>query len=375
MIDEENYLAGDNYILVDDCLSILQQLAKYHRNVLKTTVIGITGSNGKTTTKELIATVLSQKFNTLYTQGNLNNHIGVPLTLLQLRKEHEIAVIEMGANHPGEIKTLAEIACPNFGIITNVGKAHLEGFGSFEGVVNTKTELYRYIKANNGKIFINTANSILMEKASSLEKIGYSLSDTEGIIHGRIMGNNPYISIEWQGDNEKKHTVETQLIGEYNAENVLAAICIGSYLGVEVEKICYAINHYLPKNHRSQLIKTERNDLIVDAYNANPTSMQAALKNFQNMAPSPKAVILGDMLELGKDSQEEHTYIVKLLTEFNFEKVFLVGINFSEVQHSFPCYKTVDDLIPVLRENPLKNYTILIKGSRGTRLEKVIDQL
>lgn len=375
VIDEEKYLDGDNYILVDNCLETLQRLAKHHRKVLNTTIIGITGSNGKTTTKELIAAVLSQKFNTLFTQGNLNNHIGVPLTLLQLRKEHEIAVIEMGANHPGEIKTLAEIACPNFGIITNVGKAHLEGFGSFEGVVNTKTELYRYIKANKGKIFINTANSILTEKASLLEKIGYSLTETEGLVHGKIIANNPYISIEWQDDNTQTHKAETQLIGEYNAENVLAAICIGTYLGIEPEKICCAINHYLPQNHRSQLIKTERNDLIVDAYNANPTSMQAALKNFQNMALSPKVVILGDMLELGKNSQEEHAYIVKLLTEFNFEKVFLVGTNFSEVQHPFPCYKSVDELIPFLTENPLTSYTILIKGSRGTRLEKVIEQL
>lgn len=376
VVDEEEYATNDRIFLVKDVLKALQDLAHHHRIALGIPVIGITGTNGKTTTKELIASVLSKQFNILYTEGNLNNHIGVPLTLLRLNSSHELAVIEMGANHPGEIKELVEIAAPNAGIITNVGKAHLEGFGSFEGVIKTKSEMYDFLRETGGQAFVNLDNAILYEKSEGLERIGYGMENLNGQVSGKITGNAPFLAMTWSnyGDNTL-HQVNTQLIGAYNAENVLAAICIGRFFGVNDSLISAAINEYTPKNNRSQLTKTENNQLIVDAYNANPTSMQAAVQNFAQMQVNEKLLILGDMRELGEDSANEHQHIVDLLTESGLKKVFLVGECFSETKHDFQQYASVDELISCIVQHPPKGQTILIKGSRGIKLEKVIPYL
>lgn len=323
VIDESEYaIEGDQrYILVDDCLQTLQQLANYHRRQLGTRVIGITGTNGKTTTKELISAVLSRSHNILYTLGNLNNHIGVPSTLLRLKTEHDLAVIEMGANHPGEIKFLSEIAEPDCGIITNVGKAHLEGFGSFEGVIKTKGELYDFLRKKEGStVFIHHDNAYLMNIAEGLNLIPYGTED-DLYVNGRITGNSPYLTFEWKaGKDGKSYQVQTQLIGEYNFPNALAAITIGRFFGVEDAKINEALSGYTPQNNRSQLKKTDDNTLIIDAYNANPTSMMAALQNFRNMEVPHKMLILGDMRELGAESAAEHQKIADYLKECAFEK-------------------------------------------------------
>lgn len=291
VVDEAAYApAGDiHYILVDNCLHTLQQLANYHHRQLGTRIIGITGTNGKTTTKELISAVLSQKYNILYTLGNLNNPIGVPLTLLRLKAEHELGVVEMGASHPGDIKELVEIAEPDYGIITNVGKAHLEGFGSFEGVVRTKGELYDYLRRQgNSTIFLHQDNPHLTEIAWGLNPITYGEADNL-YVNGHVTGNSPYLAFEWKAGKEgERHEVHTRLIGEYNFPNALAAITIGRFFGVEPEKIDKALNEYEPHNNRSQLKKTADNTLIIDAYNANPTSMLASISNFHNMQASQK---------------------------------------------------------------------------------------
>ena len=333
VIDESEYaIEGDQrYILVDDCLQTLQQLANYHRRQLGTRVIGITGTNGKTTTKELISAVLSQSHNILYTLGNLNNHIGVPSTLLRLKAEHDLAVIEMGANHPGEIKFLSEIVEPDCGIITNVGKAHLEGFGSFEGVIKTKGELYDFLRKKEGStVFIHHDNAYLMNIAEGLNLIPYGTED-DLYVNGRITGNSPYLTFEWKaGKDGKSYQVQTQLIGEYNFPNALAAITIGRFFGVEDAKINEALSGYTPQNNRSQLKKTDDNTLIIDAYNANPTSMMAALQNFRNMEVPHKMLILGDMRELGAESAAEHQKIADYLKECAFEKVWLEEISLQQ---------------------------------------------
>ncbi len=356
-------------IPVKNTLQTLQELARFHRRTLQIPVIGITGTNGKTTTKELIAAVLSSKYNVLYTQGNLNNHIGVPLTLLSMTKNHDMAVIEMGANHPGEIAELAAIAEPNYGLITNVGKAHLEGFGSFENVIKTKSELYRFLEKTGGKIFINQDNPYLNAIPVDAEKIYY----TRGEI---IEPDSPFLTLKYFID-KQSYEVKTQLIGNYNFENVLAAVATGIYFDVEPGKICEALTNYSPQNNRSQLLETSKNHLIVDAYNANPTSMLASLENFSKMRSSPKAIILGDMKELGKDSVSEHQKILDFIDKSPFEKVFLCGEIFSGLSSkgkyfSFP---HVDQLVEYLKDEDLKGYYILIKGSRSIKLEKVIDYL
>lgn len=384
IVDDPEYVLDERYILVDNVLSALQQLAKQHRQQLKTTVIGITGTNGKTTTKELIAAVLSGKYNTLYTQGNLNNHIGVPLTLLKIKPEHEIAIIEMGANHPGEIKTLAEIACPDYGIITNVGKAHLEGFGSFEGVKKTKAELYDYIFGQGEAIFINSDNKHLTEMAI---KAGFDMKnrvhtyslDSENTlcpVYGSVCAGAPFLNMKCTLRNSPDFDIHTKLIGSYNAENVLAAVAIGDFFGVAAETIKKGLENYTPQNNRSQLTVTDRNKLVVDAYNANPTSMRAALLNFGEMDVEHKVVILGDMLELGDQSDEEHQNIVRLIGQFAFEKVILVGPQFKKTQHNFESYENIADL----KNNTallhgLKNCYVLIKGSRGIQLEQLLSAL
>ena len=373
IIDEPEYaVEGDQrYILVDNCLQTLQQLANYHRRQLGTQVIGITGTNGKTTTKELISAVLSQSHNILYTLGNLNNHIGVPSTLLRLKAEHDLAVIEMGANHPGEIKFLSEIAEPDCGIITNVGKAHLEGFGSFEGVIKTKGELYDFLRKKEGStVFIHHDNAYLMNIAGGLNLIPYGTED-DLYVNGRITGNSPYLTFEWKAG--KAYQVQTQLIGEYNFPNALAAITIGLFFGVEAAKINEALAGYTPQNNRSQLKKTNDNTLIIDAYNANPTSMMAALQNFRNMEVPHKMLLLGDMRELGAESAAEHQKIADYIKECDFEEVWLVGEQFAAAEHSFKTYPNVQEVIKELETNKPKGYTILIKGSNGIKLSSTVD--
>lgn len=378
VVDEAVYApAGDiHYILVDDCLRTLQQLANYHRRQLKTRIIGITGTNGKTTTKELMSAVLSQSYQILCTQGNLNNHIGVPLTLLRLKAEHELAVVEMGASHPGDIKELVEIAEPDYGIITNVGKAHLEGFGSFEGVIKTKGELYDYLRQReDSTVFIHHNNFYLREIARGLNQIAYG-SEENLYVSGHVTGNSPYLTFEWKAGRESEvHQVQTQLIGEYNFPNALAAVTIGHFFGVESGKIDKALNEYVPLNNRSQLKKTARNTLIIDAYNANPTSMMASISNFRNMQAKEKMLILGDMRELGKDSPEEHQKIVDYLEECGFDNVALVGELFAATRHSYPTYPDAPTLIATLQKNKPGGKTILIKGSNGIKLSTVVDYL
>lgn len=372
--DKKHYNADDDrYLWTDDCLKTLQQLANYHRKQFSIPVLGITGTNGKTTTKELIAAVLGSQYAVLYTQGNLNNHIGVPLTLLQLKPHHEFAIIEMGANHKGEIKELSEIAEPNYGLITNIGKAHIEGFGSLDGVKQTKEELYAYLsKQSNGLIFrfADDVNLQALSEDKDFAQMTYGI-EKEGDVTGRITSLTPFVHFEWKRKEDSAYQqVETHLIGSYNLPNFLAAISIGLYFKVPVQSINRALSHYAPQNNRSQLKKTKRNTLIIDAYNANPTSMQASLKNFMELPESHKVVILGAMGELGSISQEEHRKILKLIEKAHFEQVFLVGQNFKNLNSKYPSYSTVEELALHLQEHPLQNKTILIKGSRSMQLEK-----
>ena len=329
VIDNESALTGDRFILVPDVLQALQQLAVIHRRHIKAKIIGITGSNGKTTTKELIGKVLSSSFKTIITRGNLNNHIGVPLTVLSIKDDTDIAVIEMGANHPGEIANLCRIARPDYGIITNIGKAHLEGFGSFEGVVRAKSELYDFIRQNNGLIFLNLDNNLLFSLSRGMNILTYGSSEYAGC-KGIIAERNPYLVISWSSGKSKGH-VMTMLIGDYNFENVLASVCIGLHFGISSDLIENAICSYLPDNNRSQLIRTEKNVLILDAYNANPSSMKAALNNFHDFDARSKMVILGDMMELGEESLAEHLNILSLARQHAFSKIILIGENFSSV--------------------------------------------
>lgn len=373
IVDEVEYADGINILLVDDCLETLQQLANYHRRQLSIPFIGITGTNGKTTTKELTSAVLGKKYNVLFTQGNLNNHIGVPLTLLKINETHDIAVIEMGANHPGEIKALAEIAEPDFGLITNVGKAHLEGFGSFEGVIRTKGELYDFLRLKGGKAFIHHENEYLRQISDGLDTISYG--EANGLyIQGKMTGCSPYLALEWSHSGNK-HQVTTQLIGGYNLMNALAAAAIGTYFGVSEGQISEALSEYQPQNNRSQLKQTERNQLVIDAYNANPSSMQAAVVNFGQMEVESKVLILGDMFELGETSAEEHQKVVDLIGQYPFDLVLLCGENFSTSSHSYKSFLATTDLLHYIQEYPISESTILIKGSRGMKLEQTIEFL
>ncbi|MGL4851061.1 MAG: UDP-N-acetylmuramoyl-tripeptide--D-alanyl-D-alanine ligase [Phocaeicola sp.] len=385
VIDEAEYALSDNpnCILVTDALQTLQQLASYHRQQLGTPIIGITGTNGKTTTKELIAAVLQQRYRVHYTAGNLNNHIGVPLTLLQLTPQHELAVIEMGANHPGEIALLASIAQPDYGIITNVGKAHLEGFGSFEGVIQTKGELYDYLRsAGKQTIFIDGENKYLASMVDGLKRVTYGTCQ-EGQSYdvcGTLLASAPFLSFCWYSKGID-HPVTTQLVGAYNLQNALAAIAIGRYFEVADEAICAALASYKPQNSRSQLVQTSRNQLIVDAYNANPTSMLAALQNFAQLEAPHKVVILGDMRELGAYSVEEHQKIADYLSTSSFEQILLVGEEFGRVSASFQHnalfrhFPQVELLMEYVEMHPLTACTLLIKGSNGIKLNKVVDCL
>ena len=375
VVDEAQYADSPNIFLVDDCLKTLQELAREHRRALGTYIVGITGTNGKTTTKELIATVLQKRYKTLYTQGNLNNHIGVPLTLLGLTEEHEMAVVEMGANHLGEIRTLVNIAEPDCGLITNVGKAHLEGFGSFEGVVKTKSELYDYLRSKKDTfIFLDKDNDVLCKASAGLESIGYGLEGEGLSVKGKLHACAPFLAFEWEYEGVS-HDVNTHLIGAYNVKNALAAIAIGCRFEVPAEAICEALNGYIPSNNRSQLTETADNHLIVDAYNANPTSMMAALENFRLMEVGHKVAVLGDMKELGEGSAEEHRKIVAFLGECGFEKVILVGAEFGKVNTNFEHYPDVEAVKgKFMQEKPMGKF-VLIKGSNSMKLAQLKDIL
>ena len=373
----------DRFILVDDCLQTFKDLAREHRRQFDIPVIGITGTNGKTTTKELVAAVLSQKYNVLYTQGNFNNDVGVPKTLFRLTKDHEIAVIEMGASHPGDIKTLAETAEPTCGLITNVGKAHLQGFGSFEGVIKTKCELYDFLRTReNGLIFINADNDHLVDQIGDEEEIWLSPYSTDPenqytCISGEIIACDPFLKFRWreplmtleeEGRSTKWHKVQTQLIGSYNIDNLLAAIAVGINFGVDRKKICAALENYTPSNNRSQMTVTEKNHLVVDAYNANPTSMQAALDNFRRMEVPHKMAILGQMGELGTESDAEHRQLVADLEASGFEEVWLVGDNFADIPCDFRKFHDVEEVKAAIRELQPEGRYILIKGSNSNKL-------
>lgn len=375
VIDNPAYDTADGRcIVVNDVLTTLQQLANYHRVALGLPVVCVTGTNGKTTTKELMAAVLSKRFRVAYTQGNHNNHIGVPLTLLSITREHQLAIVETGANHPGEIKTLVEIAVPNAGLITNVGKAHLEGFGSFEGVVNTKCEMYDFLRATEGLAFVNLDNEVLRARSDNMRRVGYAMRDKDATVSGRVTGNSPFLSMTLTIEG-KDHDARTHLIGAYNAENVVAAACVGNFFGVNADEIVEALQDYEPTNNRSQFTRTERNALIVDAYNANPTSMTAAVENFKNVQLDNKCLILGEMRELGAESEREHQKLVTLLQESGFKDVMLVGHCFDNLRHDYRHFATTENLMEYLKERPVSGKTILIKGSNGNHLTKVVELL
>ena len=374
VIDDEKKYHGDKYILVKDVLTCLQQLATYHRKQLKSIIIAITGSNGKTTTKELIKKVLEKKYRTLATQGNLNNHIGVPLTLLSITPEIELAIVEMGANHVGEIAMLCNIAQPDYGMITNIGKAHIGEFGSFENIIKAKTELYTYIKSNGKKIFVNAEDALLMKHARGIDQITYG-TRSNAYCRSELVEVNPFLKIVYENQ-----PIQSKLIGTYNFDNITLAICIGKYFGIGIADIKNAIEEYVPSNNRSQIVKTKSNEIVLDAYNANPSSMMVAIQNFYQMKGDDKWLILGDMLELGQYEVEEHKSIIKLIESKKFKHVILVGNRFDkavlELGSNFPVFKTSDELLNVIsHQYRIKDALILIKGSRGMKLERVVDSL
>lgn len=382
-------------VKVDDTLKTLQDLARWHRAMTivdgkPLTVIALTGTNGKTTTKELIREVLSVKYRVTATEGNLNNSIGVPLTLLKINQDTQLAVVEMGASHPGDIKELVDVALPNYGLITNVGKAHLLGFGSFEGVKNTKGELYDYLRRTSDKVFINADNPHLCQMASernlqSDPERPYSLLIPYGLEYQGASvlpssAEEPFLRLQVpvHDSAEGSLIIRTNLVGSYNADNVMAALAVGAQFGISFEEAAKAIEAYIPSNNRSQMTKTERNMLIVDAYNANPTSMAAALENFSNVSADCRIAMLGDMLELGEDSAAEHKAVIESALSRGFCRVFFVGKEFAAVSTASDnamFFLTSDELADYLKANPVHGSTILIKGSRGTRMEKVIPVL
>ncbi len=390
IVDEARYATDPRIILVDDCLQTYKDLAREHRRQFNIPVIGITGTNGKTTTKELIRAVLSERYNVLATEGNFNNDIGVPKTLFRLNKDHQIAIIEMGASHPGDIKTLAETAEPTCGLITNVGRAHLQGFGSFEGVIRTKCELYDFLRTcEDGLIFLNADDENLVEQIEDEDTLWvtpYS-SDPEKqytCISGEVIECNPLLKIRWRkplmdleehGASQKWHKVQTQLIGAYNLDNLLAAIAVGINFDVDRKSICHALENYQPTNSRSQLTVTQKNSLIVDAYNANPSSMKAAIDNFQLIKAKRKMAILGDMRELGASSAEEHQAIVDLLAQSDIHEIWLVGDEFTKTQCPYRKFHDVEEVKAAIQDNSPEGFTILIKGSNGTRLYQLPELL
>ncbi len=370
VIDEEKYKTDDRFFLVDDVLSSLQALANHHRQQLNIPIIGLTGSNGKTTSKELVANVLSKKFKICATKGNLNNHIGVPLTLLSIAEDHDIAIVEMGANHVGEIAALCKIAEPTHGFITNIGKAHIEGFGGFEGIIRGKSELYQHLILTNGTVWINSQNEILSNMAKRFEN-PYFYPASNDYYHCKFIDASPYVRIETENQQ-----VQTQLIGSYNFENIAVALCIGKFFEVPALEAEQAVKDYNPSNNRSQIIKKGSITIILDAYNANPSSMEKALENLEAMSVGEKAVILGDMKELGETSTQEHEQVGKLLSQMSLSKIFLYGPEIEPAKSHIPsAFHTINksELSEMISKQSFDNTTILIKGSRSMGLETLLE--
>ncbi|WP_231427028.1 UDP-N-acetylmuramoyl-tripeptide--D-alanyl-D-alanine ligase [Pedobacter sp. Leaf250] len=378
VIDEENYVLNEKCLLVDDVLTALQDLARHHRKQLNIPVIGLTGSNGKTTSKELINAVLAERYKTFATFGNLNNHIGVPLSILSITPEVEVAVIEMGANHQKEIELLCTIAQPTHGIITNVGMAHLDGFGGFEGVKKGKAELYAYLKETNGYTFMNRDNPYLLEMSSKadLNKLIYYGTENGNTIKGNLKSSDPFIEVEWT-NHEVSSAVKTNLTGSYNFENILAAICIGDFFDMNPEEINNGLANYEPKNNRSQLTKTENNTVICDFYNANPSSMSAALNNIAVLTADKKTAILGDMFELGPESATQHELIAKQAADSGLDQIILIGKFFYAYKDAFKglFFETPAEAANYLQQNKIAHNLILLKGSRGMKLESLLQYL
>lgn len=373
VIDNESYYIDERTILVENSLESLQELAQFHRNYLKLPIIALTGSNGKTTTKELINVVLSQKFKTKATIGNLNNHIGVPLTLLSFTKETEIGIVEMGANHKKEIEFLCQIAQPDYGYITNFGKAHLEGFGGVEGVIEGKSEMYQFLLKNDKLAFVNLEDAIQIEKSAGIKSFTFGIGKDNADVKINNITANPFVFIDYEN-----FKVESHLIGLYNANNINAAVSIGKYFNVEDEAIKKAIENYIPENNRSQLLKKGSNNIILDAYNANPSSMAVAIANFLQLEADKKIMILGDMFELGKESQQEHKIIVdSLLNQYN-SVCYLIGKSFYEneiTNDKVKFFETFDAFADYLITLQFNDNTILIKGSRGMALERTLEYI
>ncbi|MES2064658.1 MAG: UDP-N-acetylmuramoyl-tripeptide--D-alanyl-D-alanine ligase [Bacteroidota bacterium] len=386
VIDNPEYATGEKFLLVDDVLTALQNLAVHHRKQLTIPVIGLTGTNGKTTTKELINAVLSQKFKTLATQGNLNNHIGVPLTILTIDSSHQMAVIEMGANHQKEIALLCTIAQPTHGLITNVGKAHLEGFGGVEGVKKGKGELYDYLSDPGSRVaFVNSDDKTLLEmqEARGLKNVVYygKNGNANNLVSGKLLDNSPLLTFKWHDKKSSSYNVKSQLTGSYNLDNILAAACIGCFFGLDSDEINQGIEGYQPKNNRSQITKTVTNTLICDFYNANPSSMFVAIENMDKVQASHKVMILGDMFEMGAESAVEHTAVIEKAMSANVDERIFIGKDFSSQQTEVAntnlinttFYTTAEDAIIGLKTSPITNATILIKGSRGMALERLVE--
>lgn len=373
IIDNSDFFIDDRTILVKDSLAALQELAKFHRAYLKLPIIALTGSNGKTTTKELINVVLSRKYKTKATIGNLNNHIGVPLTLLSFNSETEIGIVEMGANHKKEIEFLCELAKPDYGYITNFGKAHLEGFGGVEGVIEGKSEMYQYLSANDKLAFINLEDPIQVEKAKRLKNYSFGINKESADVNIRAVKANPFVEVTY-GD----LVIQSHLIGLYNANNINAALTIGKYFKVADSEIKEAIESYVPENNRSQLLTKGTNEIILDAYNANPSSMAVAIANFLQLEKSNKIMILGDMFELGEESLKEHKSLIDSLLTQDSVSCFFVGLAFyankTEKEH-FRFYETFDSFSNAIKTIKVENSCILIKGSRGMALERTLDFL
>jgi len=376
IVDDSEFVPENDsrFILVEDTLHALQELAKFHRQQFGIPVLAITGTNGKTTTKELCAAVLATEKRICSTKGNFNNHIGVPLTLLSINNKTEVVIVEMGANHRGEIAALCDIARPTHGLITNIGKAHLEGFGDFQGVINTKNELYHFLNSNTGTVFVHKDNLLLMELSENITRVTYGNPPAD--VEGTMVNTNPFVKISWH-QKEEKINIQTQLYGSYNFSNIMAAVAVGKYFGVSKSGIVRALKNYRPENNRSQLFQTQNNTLILDAYNANPESMALAIDDFAAHRFSNPVLILGDMFELGKSSEEEHYKIIEKLKKTDFQQVILVGKDFYKTvpEYLYRKFATTKQAEQYLQSHRIKDAHILIKGSRGMQLEKIIQYL